>query len=483
MLKEQQKIFNLSFFVTDFFVLIGSFYLAVIVRFDLRLDFGFGNYSPSYNAEAYTLLAILFSLFQVITFFMTGAYDLERNRNFFTSAGSVFKGLLLNSFFLLTVVFFIRLTSYSRLTVVYFFLISLVAVSTSHVLIRIAVHRILASRYNPVRLVIVGATATGRRFFKALQQGMNVEYTVVGFLDDESPPPYDSLDDGEVLTAVASEPAVRVLGNIAMLGELIERKGIQLVVFALDISEKQKLLEIKRACDPFGTEMKLLIDFPEFLPYQFKIDNFSGIPVITVQDVPLTRLTNRVIKKLFDVFFSLAVLILLMPFLLLTAIAVKLSSPGPVFFKQERVGINNRKFSMYKFRTMRIQDSEASDKTWTTAEDPRVTPLGRFLRRFSIDELPQFLNVLIGNMSVVGPRPERPHFVNRFRQEYSQYMKRHQFKSGVTGLAQVSGLRGDSSIEKRVRADIRYLENWSFWLDIKIVLLTVVKIWHDKHAY
>jgi Undecaprenyl-phosphate glucose phosphotransferase len=213
------------------------------------------------------------------------------------------------------------------------------------------------------------------------------------------------------------------------------------------------------------------------------VETLEGIPIISVREVPARSGFNRLLKRAFDVGFSLTVILLLSPVFILTALVIKLTSRGPVFYKQERVGLDNRPFDMLKFRTMKVQQKSDSDTIWTTRNDPRVTPVGAIMRKLSIDELPQFFNVLFGNMSVVGPRPERPFFVQQFKGKYHHYMRRHAVKAGITGWAQINGLRGDTSIQERIEADIYYIENWSFWLDLKIILMTPFKGMVNENAY
>jgi Undecaprenyl-phosphate glucose phosphotransferase len=207
------------------------------------------------------------------------------------------------------------------------------------------------------------------------------------------------------------------------------------------------------------------------------------MPMINVRDIPLDLAGNRVAKRIFDIVFSLLAIIITSPIMLMVAIGVKLTSKGPIIFKQERVGLNRRTFQMYKFRSMRVLPEGVEDTGWTTENDPRRTKFGAFIRKTSLDELPQFFNVLAGHMSVVGPRPERPYYVDQFKEEIPKYMVKHHVRPGITGWAQTHGLRGDTSIEERIKYDIFYIENWSILLDIKIVLKTVVNGFVNKNAY
>ena len=208
-----------------------------------------------------------------------------------------------------------------------------------------------------------------------------------------------------------------------------------------------------------------------------------GLPVINIRYVPLSNTFNAIIKRAVDIVGSLVCLVLFSPVMLVTAVLIKLTSPGPLIFKQERVGLHNQPFIMYKFRSREVQKANVEQKGWTTRHDPRVTGIGKFIRRTSIDELPQLINVLKGEMSLIGPRPERPQFVEKFREEIPRYMIKHQVRPGMTGWAQVNGYRGDTSIRKRIEYDLYYIENWTLGLDIKILFLTVFKGFVNKNAY
>ena len=208
-----------------------------------------------------------------------------------------------------------------------------------------------------------------------------------------------------------------------------------------------------------------------------------GLPVVHIRHIPLSDSFNAACKRVVDIFGALVALILFSPIMLIAVIGVKLSSPGPIIFKQERVGLHNRTFSMYKFRSMGVQAPKDEKNCWTVKNDPRVTPFGRFMRHTSIDELPQLINILKGDMSLVGPRPERPLFVEKFREEIPRYMIKHQVRPGLTGWAQINGYRGDTSIEKRIECDLYYIENWTLGLDFKIIFLTFFKGFINQNAY
>ena len=235
------------------------------------------------------------------------------------------------------------------------------------------------------------------------------------------------------------------------------------------------------ACEEEGIKAEIIPDYYKYLPAKPSVDMLDDMPIINIRYVPLDDAFNKFKKIIEDYFVAIVAIIITSPIMLITAIAIKLESPGPIIFKQERIGYNGKPFMMYKFRSMKVQDEDEEKSQWTTEDDPRKTRVGTFIRKMSIDELPQVFNVLKREMSVVGPRPERPYFVEQFKKEIPKYMVKHQVRPGLTGLAQVNGYRGNTSIEKRIEYDIRYVENWSLVLDIKIMFLTVFK--RDHNAY
>ena len=236
-------------------------------------------------------------------------------------------------------------------------------------------------------------------------------------------------------------------------------------------------------CEKSGVHTKFIPDYNSVIPTRPYTEDLMGLPVINIRYVPLSNNSNKVIKRAMDVVGSVCGIVVLSPVLLLLAALVKISSPGPVIFKQERVGLHSKPFYMYKFRSMEQQSEEEEKKAWTVRDDPRVTGIGKFMRRTSLDELPQLFNILKGDMSLVGPRPERPLFVERFREEIPRYMVKHQVRPGLTGWAQVNGFRGDTSIKKRIDCDIYYIENWTIGFDIKIIFLTFFTGFVNKNAY
>ena len=269
----------------------------------------------------------------------------------------------------------------------------------------------------------------------------------------------------------------------------IRKKGYNLkhilleIAITLSLKDYDYLEGVVDICEKSGVHTKFIPDYSSLIPSRPYTEDLMGLPVINIRYVPLTNTGNMVIKRAMDIVGSIFGIIITSPIMLISAILVKLSSPGPVIFKQERVGLHNKPFYMYKFRSMAMQTAAEEKKGWTVRNDPRVTGIGKVLRRTSIDELPQLFNILKGDMSLVGPRPERPQFVEKFKEEIPRYMVKHQVRPGLTGWAQVNGLRGDSSIKKRIEYDIYYIENWTIGFDIKIILMTFFTGFINKNAY
>jgi exopolysaccharide biosynthesis polyprenyl glycosylphosphotransferase len=322
--------------------------------------------------------------------------------------------------------------------------------------------RRFARGLNLQNILIVGAGEMGRTLAQKLRAYKDLGFIVKGFLDDNLAP-------GE---KVQVDGGVEVLGKISDLDEILSRGGISEVYVALDLKNYSQILETLKVVHKHIVNVRLIPDLFQLLTLKADIQDLDGVPVISIDDVSL-RGFNRVLKRAVDIVVSFLSLVLLSPLLLLVAVLIKLTSRGPVFYLQERMGLDGRSFTMVKFRTMVCDAEKETGPVMCRPDDPRITRFGRFLRKYSLDELPQLINVLKGEMSLVGPRPERPSFVREFADRIPKYMLRHKVKSGITGWAQVHGLRQDTSIEKRLEYDFFYIQNWSLGLDLKIIWMTL----------
>jgi Undecaprenyl-phosphate glucose phosphotransferase len=320
------------------------------------------------------------------------------------------------------------------------------------------------------RILIAGAGDLGRMLADRMLQHRELGYQVVGFIDDRA--------GGDHL----GYRGLPLLGKIADAADVAQAERVDHLYVALPIEEHFKLLDIMDIASREYIDVKVVPDILQFIALRASLEDLDGLPVINMNDVPLQGI-RAWIKRMLDIMLSLLAMIgLAIPFGIIAAI-VKWTSRGPVFYAQERMGLDGRPFTVYKFRSMHDDAEDASGPVWAREDDPRATPIGRWLRRFDLDELPQFWNVLKGEMSIVGPRPERPFFVQQFKNRIPQYMLRHKVKAGITGWAQVNGWRGNTSLEKRIEYDLYYIENWSVTLDLKIMWLTVVRgLFQRAHA-
>ena len=337
-------------------------------------------------------------------------------------------------------------------------------------LIRRLLHLFRKKGYNQKHILLVGYSRAAEAYIDRIIANPQWGYTVRGILDDNVP-------------RGAVYKGVKVMGSIDNLLYILPENKLDEIAVTLSLSDYDRLEEIVNLCEKSGVHTKFIPDYNSLIPGKPYTEDLGGLPVINIRYVPLSNTVNAVMKRMVDIAGSFLGLVVTSPLLLVVAVLIRATSRGPVIFSQERIGQHNRPFKMYKFRTMYVQDVKEEKKGWTTKDDPRVTKIGRFLRRTSIDELPQLFNILIGDMSLVGPRPERPQYVEKFKEEIPRYMVKHQVRPGLTGWAQINGYRGDTSIRKRIEYDIYYIENWSLEFDIKIMFLTIFKGFINENAY
>ena len=344
------------------------------------------------------------------------------------------------------VLYFIKQEHFSRQMLCIFFLVNIFLEFVSRYLIRTVLWKIRKQGMNQKHILMVGESQAAEQYMDRLRQNPKWGYHVFAHLKDEE-----------------------------KLERILEKNELDEVVIALRAEDYGKLERIVNVCEKAGVHTKMIPDFGNVISTRPYIEDVQGIPVIHVRRVPLNIMRNRAAKRAVDLIGATVAIILFSPVMLLTVLVVALTEEGSVIYRQERVGLHNQVFYMYKFRSMIMQDEEKEKVEWSTRNDPRITPVGKLIRRTSIDELPQLFNVLKGEMSLVGPRPERPQFVQKFRDEIPRYMVKHQVRPGMTGWAQINGYRGDTSIEKRIEYDLYYIENWTMGLDLKILVLTFFK--------
>ena len=413
-------------------------------------------------------------------FLLSGLYQTRRAQRLPLMVFAVGRAVALSLAASVAALFFFREFSFSRLHMLLFGAFSSALLVALRLAIYVGLRQARERGLNVRRVLIVGAGKAGQRLARAFRHYPWMGFEVVGFLDDRTAvdaEPADPFYPGQ-------EAAPRLLGAVDEVGEVLDRVGgVDLVYAALPLSAAAKIEAVAEACATRTAHLCLVPDLLGLdLLLNSRVSDVDGLPVIHLLDeAPFD--VRQIVKRAADVAFSLAALVLTAPLLAAIAAAVKLSSPGPVLYRQTRMGLNGQTFEILKFRSMPVDAEAASGAVWARRGEARATPVGAFLRRTSLDELPQFFNVLRGDMSVVGPRPERPALIEGFRHQIPGYMLRHKMKAGITGWAQVHGWRGDTSLEKRIEFDLFYIRNWSLWMDVKIVFLTLFKGFVHENAH
>jgi Undecaprenyl-phosphate glucose phosphotransferase len=464
-LKAYSRLLEQAMLVGDLVLVAACWLLAYWVRFHVAgPPLPYRDVPP---VSDYLLMLLPILVVWSVAFRAFGLYRPRRIGSHLSEAADVAKASTMGVLVLVAVMtFFFHEYDYSRVVIGYFWLLSIGVVWLSRAVFREALRFARRRGYNLRYAVVVGGGELAATVVRRMQARPDVGIQVLGVVSDDK-------------DAVGS---ARWLGGYSDLRAILDANPVDHVVLALAHEDYGRLGGLLDAVGDEPVTIHVVPDLLRFASLRGGVEQFEGMPFIHLRESPLYGWSSLA-KRVFDLVFSLAVLAVLWPLLLALALAVRVSSPGPVFYRQERMGVDGRRFQMFKFRTMQADAERQTGPKWAEPADERRTGLGAFLRRFSLDELPQFINVLRGDMSVVGPRPERPVFVERFRQTVPGYMLRHKVKSGITGWAQVHGLRGNTSLEKRIRYDIEYIERWSVWLDLKIIAMTVVRVLVDRNAY
>lgn len=468
MLRQNQKFLTQLYVLMDLISMLLMFFLAYWFKFSS----GLLPYYKTVPFGIYVLWGTVYAFVTIVIGFYFGLYTPKRRKRFSFDVIKIVQIHAISSLGLISLLYFMKEIHISREFLAMFIVLNIFLVSAYRYVVKLILLSLRRKGYNKKYLLVLGAGSVGRRFYYKLQKSPSFGYEILGFLDD-----YLVRHDDE---HAHLKP---ILGKVSDLKQKLSTMPIDEVIVALPLEAHSKYAYIIECCEEAGVKTLIIPDYFDLLPARPFFDNFAGMPLINVRDVPLDELSNQILKRIFDIIFSILAIIVVSPAMLMAVIGIKLTSPGPVLFKQERMGFNRKPFHMYKFRTMHISKQEVSDTEWTVQNDPRRTRFGTFLRSTSLDELPQFFNVLLGHMSVVGPRPERPYFVNQFKEEIPKYMVKHQIRPGITGWAQMNGLRGDTSIEERIAHDLFYIENWTFLFDIRIIMKTIVKGFVNKNAY
>lgn len=451
MIRENQRLFNHLNMALDALLVFISLPAAFWLRFTLFAGV------PTVPLSRYIQAALLLAPAHVLIYAFFGLYESVRKKRLYQDLGRIFWANTLGFILFQMVLFLLRGVHFARGALLIYFLLVNTLTGGKRIFVRKVLYHFRGLGYNQKHVVLVGAGPLARRYMKELRRSPELGLTVRGYIAREK-------TDLEEL---------RYLGSFDQMGQILDKRKPDEVVAALEMEDYDRMPALIQACEKSGVRLSLIPFYADYMPTRPQIDSLNGLPLINLRRIPLDNLGNAFLKRTMDIVGSLVLIVLTSPLMLAAAVGVRLSSPGPVIFRQKRVGLNKREFYMYKFRSMRVNDS--SDVAWTTDSDDRKTRFGAFIRKFSIDELPQFFNVLKGDMSLVGPRPEVPFYVEQFKEEIPLYMVKHQVRPGITGWAQVNGLRGDTSIEERVRHDIYYIENWTLLFDVKILFMTLFK--------
>lgn len=467
MIKDNQKYFNRLHVIIDAIVVVISYTMSWWIKFRSGIRDIAEGYLPF---EIYMNALLLIVPLYVILYYACNLYTPKRVQGRRLEGSNVLKANTLGLAIMLSVLYLVNIPDFSREMIFQFYAINVVLDLVVRNVIRYALKDIREKGYNQKHILLVGYSRAAEEYIDRIQQNPQWGYTIRGILDD-------NMERGTLYKGI------KVIGRIENLLVILPENRLDEIAITLGLTEYNKLEHIVALCEKSGVHTKFIPDYNNIIPTKPYTEDLLGLPVINIRYVPLSNTFNMLVKRATDIVGSMLAILVFSPIMLVTALIIKLTSPGPLIFKQERVGLHNQPFKMFKFRSMRLQEKGEEKKGWTVQNDPRVTPVGKFIRKTSIDELPQLFNVLRGDMSLVGPRPERPQFVEKFREEIPRYMVKHQVRPGMTGWAQVNGYRGDTSIRKRIEHDLYYIENWTLGLDVKILFLTVFKGFVNKNAY
>lgn len=467
MIKDNQKLLNRLHVVIDALVIIFSYTAAWYLRFKS----GIFELDPWFlSLQEYMKALLIIVPGYLILYYAFQLYTPKRVQGRRYEAWHIVQA---NAIGLMAYILFLYLTKqsdFSRTMFFVFFCVNVFSEVTVRNIIREGLRNMRKKGYNQKHILLIGYSRAAEQYIDRILSNPEWGYIVRGILADNKP-------------RGTEYRGIKVLGRVENLTIILPENKLDEIAITLGLAEYHKLEHIVSMCEKSGVHTKFIPDYNNIIPTKPYTEDLLGLPVINIRHVPLSNALNAFTKRCVDLFGAIVALILFSPVMAAVSVIIKTSSPGPLIFKQERIGLQNKPFPMYKFRSMVVQDAASEKAKWTVQNDPRVTPIGKFIRKTSIDELPQLFNVLKGDMSLVGPRPERPQFVEQFKEEIPRYMVKHQVRPGLTGWAQVNGFRGDTSIRKRIEHDLYYIENWTLGFDFKILFLTFFKGFVNKNAY
>jgi Undecaprenyl-phosphate glucose phosphotransferase len=464
MIKGRSQLLGFLFLLTDMLATSAAWLGAYYLRFDSGMLPVEGDGLPF--AWCWRRLPRLL-LLGLVAYRVAGQYAIDRLRRLREEFVTVLKGTTILALFVTAFIFFRHDASESRAAILLFSALNLAGILTARRLTWAVIRTLRSRGYNQSFAIIVGTGRVARKMARSLRRTAWIGIKVVGFVEEKPNRLSADLD---------------LLGGFPDLPELIRKYQVGHVFIALPMNRYDDARRVFAVLSQELVDVRLVADVPNLAGLTLTTSNFDGLPIVGLRESPHFGL-NIVVKRAMDIVLSLTALVLLAPVMLLIALLVKLSSPGPVFYRQKRCGLNGATFHMLKFRSMRVDAEQKTGAVWAQKDDPRRTRFGSFLRRTSLDELPQFINVLLGHMSLVGPRPERPEFIQKFTKTIPNYMARHCVKAGITGWAQVHGWRGNTSLRKRLQYDLYYITHWTPWLDLRILWMTVFKGLVNRNAY
>jgi Undecaprenyl-phosphate glucose phosphotransferase len=482
MVKFQTRLMVGVFVLVDVLSTVLAWVLAYFLRFssDFVLEYVPVTKGVPALSRYVLLIPVIVALWPAVLYFH-GLYQLKRGRSRIDEFFAILFSVLIATALLLGATLYVRvyyryqpdvspLWEYSQAVMGLFVLLDVLALNAGRSALRAYLKRMWTAGYNVRRVLVAGAGELGQQVADTILAHRELGFRLVGFVDDAAP-------------RVKERGGVPVLGTLDQATQVAAAHGADQLYVALPLEEHAKLLRLIKNVSNECLDIKVVPDLVQYATIKAVLEDLDGIPIISLSEVPL-RGWNSMIKRVMDMIVGTAALMLFAPVFAAIVVVIKWKGGrGPVLLRQERMTLDGKTFQIYKFRTMVHNAEQDTGPVWASPEDPRRTTVGIWLRRFNLDEFPQLINVVLGDMSLVGPRPERPPFVQQFKERIPQYMLRHRVKSGITGWAQVNGWRGNTSIEKRIEYDLYYIENWSLLLDVKILILTLFRGFGQKHAY
>ena len=475
MIKGNQKLLNLFRILIDTAIIIFSFVSAYYLRFSdnsILIRWEIIEEPIGIYGSLKDYMQILFMLIPcyLVSYYFFHLYDPKRMSGRKSEIFNMLKSNVVGILYCVAFLFFYRNGTYARLFIIIFVTLNFILEVLFRFCTTTLLRKIRRKGMNQKHILLIGYSRAAEGYIDRLLAHPEWGISIHGILDDHKPLGH-------------SYRSIHVIGRVDELEKMLAENDYDETAITLDINHYDSLENIVSVTEKSGVHTKFIPDYNNIIPTRPYTEDLDGLPVIHVRNIPLSNSFNRFFKRVIDIVGALILILLFSIPMGIVAAMIKITSPGPLIFKQERVGLHNKPFMMFKFRSMELQDASKEKQAWTVQNDPRVTPIGKFIRRTSLDELPQFFNVLKGDLSLVGPRTERPFFVEKFKEEIPRYMIKHQVRPGITGWAQVNGYRGDTSIRMRIDCDLYYIENWTMGLDIKILFLTIFKGFVNKNAY